>query len=211
MIVNILKIAGLLFLLLLLVAGWLFYTQVYNYERFPLTVDKTRFPDVKTEAEIDQLAESLLGQMTLDEKIGQLYGEENSSLLKLAANLFVLKRFPHMYIASNERLGIPPFVLSDGPRGARVADVYGGATVFPVAMSRGASWDVDLEARVNDVIAMEIRAIGANMAATPCINLLRHPGWGRAQETYGEDPWHLGQFGVAATEAVQKHNVMASP
>jgi beta-glucosidase len=211
MFINILKIAGLLFLLILVVAGWLFYTQVYNYERFPLKVDTTRFPDVKTEAQIEQLAESLLSQMTLDEKIEQLYGEENSSLAKLVVNLFLLKRFPHMYIATNERLGIPPFVLSDGPRGARVADVYGGATVFPVAMSRGASWDVDLEARVNDVIAREIRAIGANMAATPCINLLRHPGWGRAQETYGEDPWHLGQFGVAATEAVQKHNVMASP
>ncbi len=184
MFVNILKIAGLLFMVLLLVAGWLFYTQVYNYARFPLKADKARFPQVKTEADIDELAGQLMAQMTLDEKIQQLYGEENSSLLKLAVNLFWLKRFPHMYIARNERLGIPPFVLSDGPRGARVADVYGGATVFPVAMSRGASWDVDLEARVNDVIAREIRAIGANMAATPCINLLRHPGWGRAQETY---------------------------
>jgi beta-glucosidase len=211
MFIKIVKIGGFLVLLLLLVAGWFFYTQIYNYERIPLTVDRGRFPDVNTEAEVDQLAEYLLTQMTLDEKIKQLYGEENSSLLKLAVNLFVLKRFPHMYIARNERLGIPPFVLSDGPRGARVADVYGGATVFPVAMSRGASWDVGLEARVNDVIATEIRAIGANMAATPCINILRHPGWGRAQETYGEDPWHVGQFGVAATKAVQTHNVMASP
>ena len=211
MLIKIVKIGGLLVLLLLLVAGWFFYTQIYNYERLPLTVDRGLFPDVNTEAEVDQLAEYLLTQMTLDEKIEQLYGEENSSLLKLAVNLFVLKRFPHMYIAPNERLGIPPFVLSDGPRGARVADVYGGATVFPVAMSRGASWDVGLEARVNDVIATEIRAIGANMAATPCINILRHPGWGRAQETYGEDPWHVGQFGVAATKAVQTHNVMASP
>ncbi|MFT7287862.1 MAG: beta-glucosidase [Halieaceae bacterium] len=211
MFVKILKIGGLLVLLLLLVGGWYFYTQIYNYERIPLKADAALFPGVKTASDVDQLAKNLLEQMTLDEKIEQLYGEENSSLLKLAVNLFVLKRFPHMYIAGNERLGIPPFVLSDGPRGARVADVYGGATVFPVAMSRGASWDVGLEARVNDVIAMEIRAIGANMAATPCINILRHPGWGRAQETYGEDPWHVGQFGVAATHAVQMHNVMASP
>jgi beta-glucosidase len=211
MLVSILKISGLLLLFLLLVAGWLFYTRIYNYARPSLQIDKTRFPAVRTDADVDQLAQDLLTQMTLDEKIEQLYGEERTSLAKLAVNFFVLKRFPHMYIAANERLGIPPFVLSDGPRGARVADVYGGATVFPVAMSRGASWDVDLEARVSGVIAKEIRAIGANMAATPCINLLRHPGWGRAQETYGEDPWHLGQFGVAATKAVQAHNVMASP
>ena len=211
MIRKILKISGLLVLVLLLVAGWLFYTQVYNYERFPLKVDKTQFPGVNTEAEIEQLAESLLSQMTLDEKIEQIYGEKNSSVYKLGINLFVLRRFPHMYMGRNERLHIPPFVLSDGPRGARVADMHSGATVFPVAMSRGASWDVDLEARVSGIIAKEIRAIGANMAATPCINILRHPGWGRAQETYGEDPWHMGQFGVAATRAVQVHNVMASP
>jgi len=205
------KIGGTLVLLILLVAGWLFYTQVYDYERFSIEVDRALFPEVNTDAEVEQLAEQLLSQMTLDERIEQLYGEGKYRIAKLALNFWVLNRFPHMYIAPNERLGIPPFVLSDGPRGARVADVYGGATVFPVAMSRGASWDIGLEARVNDVIAKEIRAIGANMAATPCINLLRHPGWGRAQETYGEDPWLLGQFGVAATQAVQKHNVMASP
>ena len=66
MLVNALKIFGLLVLILVLVSGWIFYTQVYNYERFPLQVDKARFPGVNTEAEIDQLAESLLGQMTMD-------------------------------------------------------------------------------------------------------------------------------------------------
>jgi beta-glucosidase len=209
--VKLLKIVSFTMLLILLIFGVLFYTQVYDYARYPLKVDREKFPNVNTEAEIEALAEELLDQMTLDEKIEQLYGEPQSSVVKLAVNLFLLKRFPHMYIGRNERLGIPPFVLSDGPRGARVSDDFGGATVFPVAMSRGASWDVDLEARVHDVIAKEIRGIGANMAATPCINILRHPGWGRAQETYGEDPWHVGQFGVAATRAVQKHNVMASP
>ncbi|MFT5766988.1 MAG: beta-glucosidase [Halioglobus sp.] len=205
------KITGVSLLVLLLIAGGLFYTQIYNYARYPLKIDRAKFPTVNTEAEIEALAADLLEQMSLDEKLEQLYGEPKSSVLKLAINLFLLKRFPHMYIGRNDRLGIPPFVLSDGPRGARVSDDFGGATVFPVAMSRGASWDVDLETRVNDVIAKEIRAIGANMAATPCINILRHPGWGRAQETYGEDTWHVSQFGVAATRAIQIHNVMASP
>ena len=58
---------------------------------------------------------------------------------------------------------------------------------------------------------MEMRANKTNYAATPCINLLRHPGWGRAQETYGEDPWLLGEFGLAAVEGIQSHNVMACP
>jgi len=103
-------------------------------------------------------------------------------------------------------------VLSDGPRGARVLDkdVF-SVTTFPVGMARGASWDIDLEERINEVIAIEMRANKVNYAATPCINLLRHPGWGRAQETYGEDPWHLGEFGVAAVKGIEKHNVMACP
>ena len=84
-------------------------------------------------------------------------------------------------------------------------------TTFPVGMARGASWDVDLEERINEVIAIEMRANRVNYAATPCINLLRHPAWGRAQETYGEDPWLLGEFGVAAVKGIERHNVMACP
>ena len=44
----------------------------------------------------------------------------------------------------------------------------------------------------------EARANGANMIGAPCINLLRHPAWGRAQEAYGEDSYLLGEMGVPA-------------
>lgn len=211
LVAKILKIAGILLVVLLLTVAALVYTEAYNYTHHSLEIDKARFPGVTTERDVDALAESLLSQMSLDEKIEQLYGEPKTSFFKLAVNWFGFKRFPHIYAGRNERLGIPPFVLTDGPRGARISHQFDGATVFPVAMARGASWDVELESRINDVIAKEAWAIGANMAATPCINLLRHPGWGRAQETYGEDPWHVGQFGVSAVRAIQDHNVMASP
>ncbi len=75
-------------------------------------------------------------------------------------------------------------------------------------MARGASWDVDLEERIGDAIGVEARAQGANFFAGVCINLLRHPAWGRAQETYGEDPYHLGEMGAALVRGVQRH-VMA--
>jgi beta-glucosidase len=78
-------------------------------------------------------------------------------------------------------------------------------------MARGASWDTDLERRIHEVIAIEMRANKTNYAATPCLNLLRHPAWGRAQETYGEDPFLLGEFGVAAVRGIEAHNVMACP
>jgi beta-glucosidase-like glycosyl hydrolase len=104
-----------------------------------------------------------------------------------------------------ERLGIPGFAFSDGPRGV----VVGNATAFPVTMARGATWDVDLEQRIGQAIGRELRAVGADLYGGVCVNALRHPAWGRAQETYGEDPHHLGEMGAALTRGVQRH-VMAT-
>ena len=77
-------------------------------------------------------------------------------------------------------------------------------------MARGASWDLELEEKVGEVIGKEVRAHGGNLFGGVCINLLRHPAWGRAQETYGEDPFLVGEFGAALVRGVQKHNVMAT-
>lgn len=109
--------------------------------------------------------------------------------------------------AGNERLGIPPFYFMDGPRGVGM----GSSTCFPVSMARGASFDTDLEERIGDAIGKELRAQGANLFGGVCINLLRHPAWGRAQETYGEDPILLGEMGSALVRGIQRHNVVATP
>ena len=108
--------------------------------------------------------------------------------------------------AATSAWGCPRCGSADGPRG--VASNH--STSFPVAIARGASWDVDLEERVGDAIGIELRALGANFYGAPCINLLRHPAWGRAQETYGEDPYHLGEMGAALVRGVQRHNVIAT-
>ena len=103
-----------------------------------------------------------------------------------------------------DRLGIPGARFSDGPRGC----VTGKGTAFPVSMARGATWDVELEERVGQAIGREIRAQGGNFFGGVCINLPRHPAWGRAQETYGDDPYHLGEMGAALVRGSQ-HYVMA--
>ena len=200
-----------LVLLLLIVAGILYYRSV-NYDMYEIGLNRAAFPELKTEADIPAVTNRLISEMTLEEKIDQLYGEGMSSMPKMAINFLIRERFPHFYVGRNERLNIPPWVLSDGPRGARVMDqdIF-GVTTFPVAMARGASWDPELERRIHEVIAIEMRANKTNYAATPCLNLLRHPAWGRAQETYGEDPFLLGAFGVAAVRGIEKHNVMACP
>lgn len=209
--IKILKVLGVILLLLVLFAGVVYYKSVH-YKMYDLQADKAYFGDPKAEADFEKIAVDLVGQMTLDEKIDQMYGEKMWQIGKLGINFLLKDRFPHIYVGGNKRLHLPPWVLSDGPRGARVMDqdVF-GVTTFPVGMARGASWDVNLEERVNEVIAAEMRANKANYAATPCINLLRHPAWGRAQETYGEDPYLLGEFGVAAVKGIESQNVMACP
>jgi beta-glucosidase len=47
--------------------------------------------------------------------------------------------------------------------------------------------------------------VGADLYGGVCVNVLRHPAWGRAQETYGEDPFHVGELGAALTRGVQRH------
>jgi len=103
-----------------------------------------------------------------------------------------------------DAVGLPGLAFSDGPRGC----VTGNATAFPVTMARGATWDVELEERVGAAIGAELAARGANLSGAVCVNLLRHPAWGRAQETYGEDPFHVGELGAALTRGLQRH-VMA--
>jgi beta-glucosidase len=100
-----------------------------------------------------------------------------------------------------DRLGFAGFSFSDGPRGV----VVDRATCFPVSMARGATWDLDLEERIGDAIGRELRAVGADLFGGVCVNILRHPAWGRAQETYGEDPHHVGEMGAALTRGVQRH------
>ena len=156
-----------------------------------------------TREEIEQTATHLLKRMTLKEKVWMLNG--NWDMIR--NQLKYKNGYNPVPIATNgvKRLGVPPIKFSDGPRGA----VVGKSTCFPVSMARGASFDRDLERRIGEVIAKEIRAQDGNFFGGVCVNLLRHPAWGRAQETYGEDPYHVGEMGACLTEGIQMHNVIA--
>jgi len=92
--------------------------------------------------------------------------------------------------------------MRDGPRGVRGV-VSEKSTTFPVAEVRAASFDVELEERVGKVFAEEMRALRADLLLAPTINVLRHPGWARAQETYGEDPVLIGEIGAAFVRGLQ--------
>lgn len=100
-----------------------------------------------------------------------------------------------------DRVGLPGMRFVDGPRGA----VVGSSTAFPVSMARGATWDIDLEERIGTAIGEELRAQGGNFFGGVCINLPRHPAWGRVQETYSDQPPVLGEMGAALTRGIQRH------
>ena len=159
------------------------------------------------EAKLSQVVSELISEMTLKEKLDMLKGHA----MKITAKNFIKSgRFYNAepYPAGGcKRLNIPEVLFADGPRGI----VLGKSTCFPVSMLRGAAFDDELEYRVGEVFAKEASAGGANLFAGICINLLRNPMWGRAQETYGEDPFLLGKMGVALTKAMQDNGIIACP
>lgn len=157
-----------------------------------------------TTQEIQAFVDWCLDELSLDEKIYLMSG--HGFIEQYLADDGQYNISPYQTGGGNERLGLPKLMFTDGPRGVAL----GSSTCFPVAMARGASWDVALEERIGEAIGREARAQGSNFFGGVCINLLRHPAWGRAQETYGEDPWHLGEMGAALVRGVQRHNVVAT-
>ena len=149
-------------------------------------------------------AEELLAQLSTAEKLQLLSGATPfwSGMADIA-----LRDASHCHpwpAGVLPRLGLPGLQFVDGPRGVVLA---GGATTFPVPMARGASWNSALEEQIGTAMALEARSFGANWLAAVCINLLRHPGWGRAQETYGEDPVHVGALGAACSRGIERHAI----
>jgi beta-glucosidase len=81
------------------------------------------------------------------------------------------------------------------------------STAFPTPSIRAASWDLDLEKRVGAAAGDETAASKNNMLLAPCMNIIRHPYWGRTQETYGEDTYAIGRMATAFTVGLQQYVV----
>ena len=168
-------------------------------------IEKTKLTENCSKETIKAFVEEVLPKLTIEEKIGIMSGQVTEQ--KLLDDLFLIehynvKPYPTMEV---ERLGLPNVRFIDGPRGV----VAGSSTCFPVSMARGATFDRELEEEIGKVIGAEIRVQGGNYYGGVCINLPRNPRWGRAQECYGEDQYHLGEMGAALTRGIQSQNVMA--
>lgn len=141
--------------------------------------------------------EALLQQLTLEEKIGLLHGSgEDASTYQGEAG----------YLAGVPRLGIPPLRLADGPPGI-LTRIPASAPV--ATMGLGATFSRE-DARLNgEVVARQARARGIDVILQPFINIARDFNFGRAYNTYGEDPFLTGQIGAGFIEGAQGQGVMA--
>jgi beta-glucosidase len=170
----------------------------------PAAAQSTTPPDAGADA--DARARALVGQMTLDEKIGQL--------------LNVAPALP--------RLGIPAYNWWTESLHGALGPLP--TTNFPEPIGLAATFDAPLVHKVASAISTEVRAlhtlgrqtghlgkIGTGLDTwSPNINIFRDPRWGRGQETYGEDPYLTAQLGVAFIEGIQGPNpdlpdVVATP
>ena len=147
-------------------------------------------------AEIDARVEALLGQMTLEEKVGQMVqidlgilgraeGEERirrgqaGSVLSFygATEINRLQRIA----VEESRLGVPLLMGNDV--------IHGYRTIFPIPLAESCTWDPDLVEEAARIAAEEASADGTDWTFAPMVDICRDPRWGRIAEGSGEDPF----------------------
>jgi len=105
------------------------------------------------------------------------------------------------YFVEQTRLGIPAISNAEGCHG--FVGNEDKSTVFPAPPLLGSTWNPELIESVYTAVAKEMRSYGVTHAATPVIDLLRDPRFGRSDEFLGEDPYHVAEMGVAAILGLQ--------
>ncbi len=141
-------------------------------------------------------AHALVQQMTLDEKISLVHGTG-----------FITGNGYTGFTPAVPRLGIPAFYLADGPNG--VGNGATGVTAFPAAINNASSWDTTLLRQYGATLGAEHAGKGNDVALAPTMNIIRVPNWGRAFETFSEDPVLAGDIGAAEIRGIQSQGVIA--
>jgi beta-glucosidase len=103
-------------------------------------------------------------------------------------------------LANESRLKIPILIGIDAIHGNAL---FSGATVYPSPITLASTWSDDFLFDVGRQTALEMRATGSHWAFTPNIDVLRDPRWGRVGETFGEDPYMVGNLGASMIKGFQ--------
>ncbi len=131
----------------------------------------------------EQRAALLVARMTLDEKIAEVHGAGYPLPLNAAGYAGV--------VPANTRLGIPALYLADSPVG--VGNGSTGVTQWADTSALASTWDTSLASAYGTAYGAEQAGKGHNIALMPTVNILRLPLWGRAPETFSEDPYLTGR------------------
>ncbi|MDE5699713.1 MAG: glycoside hydrolase family 3 C-terminal domain-containing protein [Lachnospiraceae bacterium] len=145
--------------------------------------------------------EKLISQLTLQEKIGMIHGD----------GFFTTRGV--------ERLGIPPFKTSDGPRGVRkdfendawkdIGLSYDYVSYLPCNSALAATWNRELAYATGRLLGKEARGRGKDMILAPGINIMRTPLCGRSFEYMGEDPYLVSEMVVPLVHGIEENDVAA--
>lgn len=165
-------------------------------------------------------AEKLVAAMTLAQKIEQLHGAmETIDIYGLSAQASTAEEMEQLaaqirverHVVANDELGIPRFRITNGPVGVGMGDGTPSppATALPMTIALAAGFDVGLAAEYGDIIGDETTALGQHVLEGPGVCLHRTAIAGRNFEYFSEDPYLSGVMGVAVTQAIQAHDVIA--
>ncbi len=181
---------------------------------------------------VPERVEDLLSKMTLEEKIAQLCGDLPSAFItdgqvdmeklrnnyplghgrftqfslmgladpqQIATNANLIQR----YFVEETRLGIPVAFQSENLCGYPSR----GGTLFPAMINMGSTWEPELAEKMAEIIGKECRDVGISSAMSPVLDVAQDPRWGRTYECFGEDPYHISQFGIGYVRGMQKQGV----
>ncbi|OJX72857.1 glycoside hydrolase family 3 N-terminal domain-containing protein [Leifsonia sp. 71-9] len=151
----------------------------------------------------------LLGRMTVEEKVGQMLQLDARDDLRdhvLRRHVgSILHTSPERILEANRltaetRLRIPLLVGEDCIHGH---SFWPGATIYPTQLGLAASWDAELIERVARATAEEVAVTGVHWTFSPVLCIARDLRWGRVSETFGEDPFLIGELASAMVRGYQ--------
>lgn len=176
-------------------------------------------------APVSARVEDLLKRMTLKEKILQLQNrgagrtDEIERIFKgesygcthemgmSAQDCADMYQQLQTYMLKKTRLGIPLLTAVEGISGI----LQNNCTIFPHALAQGSTFNPDLIRRMTAAAGEEARVIGIHQILSPVLDIARELRWGRVEETFGEDPYLIGEIGTAFVKGYQSFNISCTP
>jgi len=139
---------------------------------------------------------TLVDDLSLAEKIGLVHGTLDPDGKATG------------YLSGNERVGIPPLWMVDGPLGVRAMGER--ATAFPSSIALAASWRTDLAHEFGAALGRETATHDQDVILGPGVNIIRVPQGGRNFEYYSEDPYLTAQLAIGTIQGIQSEDIAAT-